>query len=180
MQIDRPIAIAVTFFIILLLIFFLAVPEYNTFKQLRTEFGEKKAEFNAEFDYYAAITKTYFDLQSRQDDVQKIDDALPKNADLGNTIYFLQETANENGLIVKNLFLSKSSLIGVNANAGTAGNNIKDIFFSMSLSGDYESLENFIVSLENSSRIFEVTSISFGSESGPPYNFSLQIKTHSY
>jgi len=177
MQIDRPIAIALILFIILLLVFFLVVPEYNTFGKLQTELGEKKAEFNAGFDYYAAITKTYFELQSRQDDVKKIDDALPQNPDFGGTIYFLQETAKENGLIVKDLFLSKSS-------SGIVGSNIsgsiKDIVFSIDLLGNYASLENFIVSLEKSSRIFEITNISFSSASGPPYNFSLQIKTHSY
>ena len=48
MQIDRPIAIALILFIILLLVFFLVVPEYNTFKSLQTQLGEKKAEYNAE------------------------------------------------------------------------------------------------------------------------------------
>jgi len=177
MQIDRPIAIALTLFIILLLIFFLVVPEYNTFKQLQTELGEKTAEFNAEFDYYAAITKTYFDLKSRQDDVKKIDDALPQNSDFGENIYFLQETARASGLTVKDLFLSKSSL----SNAGTnITGNVKDIVFSIDVLGDYTSLDNFIISLEKSSRIFEITNISFDSASKPPYSFSLQIKTHSY
>jgi hypothetical protein len=110
MHIDRPIAIALILFIILLLIFFLVAPEYNTFKQLRIELGEKRAEFNAQFDYYSAITKTYFDLQSRPDDLKKIDDALPQSSDLGETIYFLQETAKTDGLIIKDLFLSKSTL----------------------------------------------------------------------
>ena len=56
MQVDRPIAAAIILFIILLLVFFLVTPEYKTFKKLQSELGEKKAEFNAEFDYYAEIT----------------------------------------------------------------------------------------------------------------------------
>jgi len=179
MTIDRPITIALTLFIILLLIFFLVVPEYNTFGKLQTELGIKKAEFNAEFDYYAAIAKTYYDLQSRQDALKKIDDALPnlpQNPTLGKLVYFLQETIKENGLIAKDLFLSKSS----SSNVGVDASNVKDIVFSVDLLGDYPSLERFMASLEKSSRIFEITSISFGSASGPPYSFSLQIKTHSY
>ena len=74
---------------------------------------------------------------------------------------------------------------------------LKDIVFSMDLLGDYSSLENLLISLEKSSRIFEVTSISFGStphnlglqsvsvchsqfQIQQTYNFNLQIKTHSY
>ena len=89
MQIDRPITIALILFIILLLVFFLVVPEYNTFKNLQTELGEKTAEYNAEYDYYHAISKTYYDLQSHQDDIQKIDDALPTDPDSGkNHLFF--------------------------------------------------------------------------------------------
>ena len=177
MQIDRPIAIALTLFIILSLVFFLVVPEYNTFKNLQAELGEKKAEYLAEYDYYAAIDRIYFDLQGRQDDLKKIDDALPQDPALGKLIYFLQETARENGLITKDLFLSQSSVSNTSAKVS---NSVKDIVFSMNLLGDYPSLNNFINSLEKSSRIFETTGISFDSMSGPPYSFTLQIKTYSY
>jgi len=195
MHIDRPISIALILFIILLLVFFLVAPEYATFRKLRTQLGESRAEFNAEFDYYAAIARTYYDLQSRQDDIKKIDDALPSTPDLGRIVYYLQQIASENGLLVKNLFLSKSSV--VNASAKTA-NGVKDLVFSMNLSGGYPALQNFIVSLEKASRIFEVTSISFGSGSVTSsqllsqsqsqtqlstqqmYSFNLQIKTHAY
>jgi Tfp pilus assembly protein PilO len=177
MQIDRPIAIASTLFIILLMVFFLVMPEYNKFVKLQAELGQKTAQYRAQVDYYAAIAKTYEDLQARQDDVNKIDDALPQDPALGKLIYFLQETGKENGLTVKDVFLSKLSTSNVQVGAA---NSVKDLVLSMDLSGDYASLLNFIFFLEKSSRIFEVSSISFDSSTGPPYNFSLQVKTHSY
>lgn len=177
MQIDRPITIGLILFVILLLIFFLVAPEYKNFVQLRTDLGEKKAEFNAEFDYYNAIASIHDQLIAHQEEIKKIDEALPQDPDLSKIIYYLQKSGKDNGLIVKDLFLAKSS--PVSAKASTTAT-VKDIVFSMSLSGDYPSLENFILSLEKSSRIFEVISISFGSVAKPPYNFSLQIKTHSY
>ena len=176
MTIDRPIVIALTLFIILLLVFFLVLPEYRTFTALQTRLAEKTAEYNAEHDYYSAIDKTYFDLQKYQDPIKEIDNALPKDPALGQLIYFLQDTIKNNGLVPKNLFLSKSSPNNIGANSS----NVKDIIFSADLLGDYQSLQRFMISLEKSSRIFEITSISFDSASGPPYSFSLQIKTHSY
>lgn len=173
MQIDRPIAIALTLFIILLLMFFLVVPEYRTFIKLQSDLGRKIAEYHAEFDYYAAIAKTYYDLQSHQSDIKKIDDALPEEPALSNLIYFLQKTAKGNGLFTKDLFLSKSS---INKTA-SSDNDVKNLIFSMDLLGNYKSLENFIIALEKSSRIFEITNISFSSGTN---SFSLQIKTHSY
>jgi len=177
MQIDRPIAIASTLFVILLVIFFLVMPEYGTFVRLQTELGEKIAQYDAQAGYYSAIAKTYEELQARQDDVNKIDDALPQDPALGKLIYFLQETAKENGLTVKDVFLSKLSTSNIQV---SATNSVKDLVLSMDLSGDYPSLLNFIFFLEKSSRIFEISSISFDSTSGPPYGFSLQVKTHSY
>ena len=199
MQIDRPIAIALILFAVLLLVFFLVLPEYRTFKALREEFAEKKAEYDAKFDYYAAITKAYYDLQSREDGIKKIDSALPESPELGNIVYFLQKTAGENGIILKDLFLSKSAPSSTRTNDTKA---IKDIAFTLDLIGSYSSLERFASSLEKSARLFEVTSISFGTSINPAAeasgqsgsspkpqaqnktqqtnSFSLQVRTHSY
>lgn len=177
MQIDRPITIALTLFIILLLVFFLVVPEYKTFGELRTDLGEKKAEFAAQYEYYVEIAKTHNELIAHQDDIKKIDDALPQDPALGKLIYFLQETIKKNGLISKDLSLSKASSVGTSAGAISS---VKNVILSVNLTGTYSSLEGLISSLERSARIFEITNISFGSGSGSVYSFSLQIKTHSY
>ena len=176
MTFDRPIIIGVMLLAILLLVFILVLPEYNTFKQLQVQLGEKRAEFAAQHDHYAAIDKVYDDLQNRKDDIAQIDEALSSDPALGKTVYILQEVAKKNGLIVKNLFLSKGSSSDNNAGVKTA----KEISFSLDLLGNYPSLGSFMQSLENSSRIFEITSISFGTQNEPPYSFSLQIKTYSY
>ena len=187
MQIDRPITIAIVLFVILLLVFFLVWPQYQSFVTLQSDLGEKTAEFNAQYGYYNTITNTYHDLQSHQDDIAKIDSALPATPDLGQLVYDLQEAAAGSGMLIKSLFVSQSAG-GTNPVAGK----VNDTDFSMQLTGDYPSLQNFLKALEQSSRIFEVTSISFGAgttassqptQSQPVaqvYSFSLQIKTHSY
>ncbi len=189
MQIDRPIAIAIILFIILLLVFFLVMPEYKTFKELQLDLGEKKAEFNAEFDYYAEITKKYYELQNRSEDLAKVDNALPQDPNLGKLVYYFQKTASDSGMIVKNLFLSKSAPVSSKGSKKS----INEIIFSINVLGNYSSLGDFLASLEKSDRIFEVTNISFGSSSEPDivssesqfeiqqsYDFNLQIKTNSY
>jgi Tfp pilus assembly protein PilO len=176
MHVDRPITIALFIIIILLLVFLLVMPEYDTFKSLQSQLGNKMAEYVAQHDYYAEIDKIYYDLQAKQDDIAKIDDALSTDPNLGKTVYFLQGAAKKNGLILKSLFLSKSST----GSGDTKSNATKEISFSVSLMGNYPSLGGFISTLENSSRIFEITSIAFGAGDGPPYSFSLQIKTYSY
>jgi Tfp pilus assembly protein PilO len=183
MQIDRPIAIAIILFIVLLLGFFLVAPEYQNLKALQVKLAQKTGEFNAQYDYYAQITKDYYDMQSRKDDIQKVDDALPQDSDYGQLVYYFQKRASDNGLILKNMFLSQSSMT----------NDVKNLVFSLNLLGNYSSLENFIISLEKSSRIFDVSTITFGAASQSStqtavaqfqqqqtFNFNIEVKTHSY
>lgn len=192
MNINRPIAIAIILFAALLLAFFFVSPKYREFRALQITEGEKKGEFNAKYDYFSAISKAYFELQNRKDDIKKIDDALPSESEFGRLVYFFQQKADESGLIAKNVFLSKGG-------PASPGSNVKEIIFSLDLLGSYSSLENFIASLEKSARLFEVKSITFNSETSTEsassksksalpkelaqnqtYSFNLEIKTHSY
>jgi Tfp pilus assembly protein PilO len=179
MQIDRPIAIALTLFAILILAFFFVSPQYQRFKSLQLDLGLKRAEFNAKYDYFSEITKTYYDIEARKDEVKKIDDALPVESNLGRLIYFLQKKTVESGIIIKSLFLSKASLSGEEGG-------VNEIVFSLNSMGSYSALGNFLASLEKSDRLFEVTNISFSSGAAETsgaeqiYSFSLEIKTHTY
>jgi len=193
MKISRPILIALFIIIAVVLTYFFVMPSYKAFKKNQEELSYKKAEYVAKRDYYADITSLHFALQSRKNDIEKIDNALPVGSNFGQLIYYFQKQAVDSGLIMKGLFISQSSLANVKKSGG-------EISLSISLMGFYSALENFLTNLESSSRLFEVTGISFGSSSASastssskssslsetqfegdgPRSFSLQIKTHSY
>ena len=178
MKFSRPIFIVLIILATLFLVFFFVIPEYQVFSGLQTQLVEKTAQYNAANSYYNAITQTYTNLQAHQSDLTKIDSALPANSDVGGLIYFLQGAATTNGLLTQNLFLSTPAA----STPTSPANTIKNIVFLMSVSGDYASLQKFITTLEQSSRLFEITSISFGgsTQTQKSTNFSLQIVTHSY
>ncbi len=186
MQIDRPIAIVLTLFAVAGAVFFFVYPQYQRFKELQTDLGMKRAEFNAEFEYFSEITKTYFDIQERKEDIKKIDDALPAEPNLGKLVYFLQKKTIENGMLIKNLFLTKNYTPSEEGGPS-------EIVFSLNVMGSYSALGNFLASLEKSDRLFEVANISFssaasagGAASSSPqpqqeiYSFNLEVKTHTY
>jgi Tfp pilus assembly protein PilO len=199
MKINRPILIALFIIAATILTYFFVMPSYRAFKKNQGELSYKKAEYVAKRDYYADITNLPYALQSRKDDIEKIDDALPVGSNFGQLIYYFQKQAADSGLIMKGLFISQSSLANVKKSGG-------EISLSISLMGFYSALENFLTNLESSSRLFEVTGMSFGSsspasstttstskssstsssvaetqfEGDGPRSFSLQIKTHSY
>lgn len=185
MKIDRPILIALLLLIAILFGFYLLAPQYKLFKELQASLGEKQAEYNSQFDYFSQITKVYNDIESRKEDIAKVDDALPTDPNFGKLVFFFQKKAGENGLIIKDLFLSKSSV--------QKGSDIKETVISLDLMGSYSSLGGLIGSLEKSARILEVASISFGSgslqasslnlaqfQSQQTYLFRMEVKTYSY
>jgi len=182
MTVDRPITIAVTLFIILLLIFFLVVPKYHQFKELQQKIGEEQAAFDAKFAYYSEVAKVYEQLQAKKDIVDKIDSAIPSNVAYGPLVYFFQKKAMENGMIARGLFLTKSGPVNPDSD-------LKEIGFSLDVLGSYSALKSFLASLEKSSRLFEVANISFGSSGVSAagqsqtlqiYSFRLEVKTYSY
>lgn len=196
MQIDRPILIIVILFAVIMLSFYFVFPKYESLNKSQLELAQKKAEYYAQVEYYSEIKKRYDEIKEREGEIKIIDEALPKTTDFGQLIYYLQKKAGESGLILKNLSLSQLA----------AGKTVKDIVFSLNVSGDYFSLENFIVSLERSARLFEISRISFGSvvqkaeqestgneesqgQSTPVvaqfqnsgiFNFNIEVKTYSY
>lgn len=184
MEFDRPIAIAIILFITILFAFFLVVPEYNKLQDVRVQVAQKTAEYSAQYEYFNDISRTYYDLQDKKDQLQKIDDALPPKPDFGQLIYFFQAKSKDNGLALKNFSLSQSG-----SEAG-----VKGITFSLSLIGNYPSLKNFISYLERSARLFEINSVSFGSsgqqlltkkqtnqfQNFEIFTYNLEVKVNSY
>lgn len=158
MQIDRPITIAVIIFVIILLMYFFVVPKYFEFKQVQISVAKAEAEYNGKFAYYSEVTRIYREIQERRDDFAKIDDALPSKPQLADLMYFFKKKGTEAGLVVKSINLTKVA-------PKTPESKVKDIYFSVDIVGTYEALKNFLSILENSSRIFEVGTIGFNSQS---------------
>jgi len=183
MHIDKPIIIAFILFITVLLAYFLVFPAYQKFKELQTDLGIKQAEYDAQFEYYSAITQTYYDLKGYEEDIKKVDSALPSDPSFGRLVYYFQEQSTKNGLMLKSLFLAKAS-------SSNSKNSEKDLAFSLTLLGNYSALENFLASLEKSAKLFEVTTISFGAgdisneemkfSTQNIFTYNLQINTHTY
>lgn len=187
MQVNRPIIIAVIIFIIILLMYFFVVPKYYEFRDFQTKLGRAEAEYNGKFAYYSEVGKVFRELEDRKETLDKIVNAIPSKPQLADLMYFFQQKGAESGLIVKNILLIKISPV-------ISEDNIKEIVFSLDVLGNYQALKNFLSLVENSSRLFEVSNVSFGSQpdsidkplSGQAgtiqqiYSFKLEIKTHSY
>ena len=172
--------------------FFLLWPQYQKFSEERWHVKENEVERNNQEEYFIDIENLSKNLEGYEEQLSKIASALPSEPDVPALLDFLANAANNNGLSFENVnSFSTSQLgntLGSTAAAGQGGgiaSNIKGITIGFEVSGDYLALKNFLLTIEKSSRIIEVESISLkkktiGSEKTESLFFDLKIKSYYY
>lgn len=180
-EIDRPIAIAVILFVVLILGFYLVLPKYQEFRELLVQLSNKEAEFQARDAYFVEVTKAYKELMQNQEALKKIESALPSRFSVATLVNLLSKKAAENGVIVEKITINKGTGVGTETNVYE--NNI-----SLNLTSSYDSFKKFLVALEKSARLIEAERFSFAIT--PPTtqspqvatltSFTLSIKVYSY
>ena len=200
--------------IIALLAWFLVLPKYQTLKSLQLSVERKQSELHYGEEYLADLQTLSNELDQEQENLSKIDSALPAESSFPSLFSFLQKSVSENGLVLDAInFNFPSSTSGSKttgsevAGSGTQetseelssetlSSEIKEIHFSLSVSGSYSAFKNFLYCLEKSARFWEPVSFSFSSSSSSSqsqgseieetqtkksdFSFKLTIKTHTY
>jgi len=195
LEIDKPITIIISLFLSVVLTFFFAYPKYKEFKSFQLQLSQIEAEYNAKYEYYAKVKTVYAELQEKKDNIARLENAIWSENSYGPLMYFFQQKAVENGLVARNLYLTKTAPIN-------SESDIKSISFSLDLLGSYSAFKNFLLALERSARVFDVTNVSFSSsilattgsalttisstgsasqtQSQQTFPFTIEVKTHSY
>lgn len=162
--------IIIMFLAALSLGFFLVWPKYQDFQQLQIEIMQKEGELNSKTAYYSKINEANEKLKEYQNVLNEIDAAIAKSYSVPVLFNYLQQTAGETGLIVKNLILED-----------VTGKEIKEINIHLQMSGAYPSLKSFLSALDNSARFFRIKSVIFSSPvKGSAFSFDVGVATYSY
>lgn len=153
---------------------FLWWPEYQKFTEEKAKLEAKITELKQKEEYYAGLTSISAQLAQYEAELKKIDSALPTEPSIVTLFYFVQKTAAENGLILQD----------INQQTGGTGGEAKtDISLSISVSGPYSALKNFLAALYNNIRLIDVELIKFTSppeKTNDVFSVGLTLKTHSY
>ena len=172
--------------IFLLLAFLFAVyfllPAYREAKDLEQKKSDKKEELQKFKDYAASLDELKEVLRKESESMEKIESALPDEFSLAEIFNFFQNKAEENGLIVKTLNKSDAKQeVSQESGALTAPQSgVKDNYFAVDLEGSVFAIENFISSLEQSSRMIEVEEMTITSGEDEQFSFYLLCKVYSY
>ena len=182
MEINKPISVIIVLVITVVLFSLFVFPKYQESKSMEVELVQKQLQYESRVDYYLKLSDILNKIEQNQDALGKINSALPSDFSLAPIVYFIDKKSEESGLIVKSITFSQQQ----NELEGFSNQNIKRILFKVDLSGSYDGLKKFLSSVEKSSRLFEVSSISFSTgqlvspKSSKVYEFSLSLQTHTY
>lgn len=178
MEIDKPIAVFLILIVIICLVVFVILPKEREFKNVQSRAAEKKAELEAKSEYYFRLENVWEDLQRREDGLKKVDTIIPDRIDFSSLLNFLQQSAQESGVILKSVTFKGSNPIESETKM-----KIKMNYFAIEIVGVYPAFKNFLSALEKSARLIEVENISFSSatpkEEIDTKNIQLTIKAYS-
>lgn len=166
--------------LILLIIagYFFIWPKFQEFKQKKEEIETKDEEIRKKEEYLLNLENLSKELANYEDEIIKIDLALPSKPSVAAIFNYLQKTSSQNGLILKDIDISRLFPI-----ENLTGEKIKKMPFSISITGSYVSFKNFIWNLYKNTRLIEIKSIDFSSnldEDSELFDFNLDIETHAY
>ena len=173
-------------FISLLAFVYFTFPEYQNYKGLKKDIANKKIKIEKKQLYIARLKSLSSKVDIRKSSINKIETALPPVVNYAFLINFLGKKADENGLLLKSFDKEQApSSKDKKKNADENKNKKKEIkakknYFSVTLSGTMDSFENFVSSLEKSSRLFEVENITVKKGEKGFLDFSVVFSVYSY
>jgi len=106
---------------------------------LNSELLQKRQEFETSDRYFQEILKTSERLKNYQEEISKVDSALPEDPSIPSLFNFLQKSSAQSGLLLENI-----GSIGVKEEG-----KLKKWTTNLKLKGDYSSFKNFVSILEN-------------------------------
>jgi|GEM_PF-4083886 len=163
--------IIIFFLLVGLIGYFLIWPAYQQFTTVQSEIVSVQERIQTADDNVAELKKTSERLKEYESQIKILDSALPAKFYLPHLHYFFEEICPKYGLILDSM--------SANLNPLSDLSNIKEIPITLSLSGSYSSLKEFVAYLENSVRFFALQNVSLSGSDLPeePFSLNLSLKT---
>jgi len=182
-------------------VFFVVIPNYVGSRDLQSQIEAKEKELKDKQEHFANVQNISDNLVQYEEFLYKIEKALPQKVSLASLLSFFQDRAAGSGLIMENLSPSQdvqrtsSQSVEDESEGKTTG--INETVFRLTVSGSFPAFESFLRTLENSSRLIEVSSVGFEAgeqregegdggeeedeeEAVIEFEFDLALKVYSY
>jgi Tfp pilus assembly protein PilO len=162
-------------------------PKYQEFRKSQINLDVESEKVKKKKDYVFELENSLSGMSDYEEEILKISAALPLEYSVSYLFSFVQKTASENGLIIKEAGLPEG-LSNSPKVLAPGSIEITNINFSVTLTGEYPSFEDFISSMYRSSRLVEIRRIDIspaeakGGEEAPPglFDFELDLYANYY
>jgi len=181
---NKSFAIPILFFIALLIVVYLVIPVFSDFSNQKEELEMREKEALAIENYYKDIHDSFNKLKEHQESLEKISSALPDDPFLPSLFNYLQKTSVENGVFLRGVNLATAPRKTVEEEKEAAGK-VQEEYIGIELIGFYDGFENFLKSIEKSSRLIEIEEVRITGEeegvlAGGLSTLNLLLKVYSY
>jgi len=178
------------FFLFLLFVslfsYFFLFPKYKNYQRLKKEIFQLEKEIQS-FQQYSQQLKTIYEELKAKEESTKAELALPLNPDLPKILNFIQISAGQNGLLLKEVSITQSvkSLEEESPSPETTVPTeeippqlkLGETNFTFKISGNYSDFKNFLSDIEKSTRLIQIENIEFSSPTqGERFEFKISAK----
>jgi Tfp pilus assembly protein PilO len=157
------------------LLFLVVLPKYQVYQNLVIDLKQKQIDLRNKEDYYDNLNALAKELANHQEGLAKINTAFPTDPSLPSLFSFFLAIAAEKGLVVQNIGFGR-------AFSSTENYQIEKESINLQLSGSYPVFKEFLLALENSSRLFQTESLTLSrakeGEQKDNFKFGLTVSTH--
>jgi len=155
-------------------------PTFSRLKDIRAE----EVQFDQALTRSKELQQVRDQLLSRYNtfsanDLDRLEKMLPDNIDNVRLVLDFDAIASRYGMRLRNIALEKTSDIRASQGRVGAGDSAyQSVVLSFSVTGGYDSFRSFLEDLEQSLRLVDVSSISFGASPSGLYDYSVSINTY--
>jgi len=169
--------------------YFLWLPKYKEFKSNGLKLDSKDEEVKKKKDYLFELQGYLSSLTEYEENLSKINDALPFDSSTAPLFSLVQNLSSKNGLAITDAKLENGGQVVVAGQVISPGEiTLNGLTFDITLVGKYSSFKDFILDLYKNSRIVDLNMVSFSipteqqiKERGPDvFEFELELKANFY
>lgn len=157
-----------------IMFFVLVMPQYDAIKLFRETVAARETLFAERSAIISRIQELERQAETRQADIDRLSTFMPQGKQIDEIVSSLEKIAANSGMQLNVITTSE-------AGAATAEDQ-KRVFISIDLTGTYPNLINFLKSLEQNLRLYDVSEIivSPATITGPGNNLNFALKMYAY
>lgn len=184
----RDIILIILILVFAAMVIFLDVPGVQGVLQTRKDIETQKQVLLDNQDFLATVKELTQAYENNKENIDKIDLILPTKEDIPNLLVQVESLVFEQGLILDKLEVTAPpeetggtiSAEDVRARKENPVTKYETLNISLSFTGDYSALKNFLKAAEENMRLIDIDSISMSQEAENIgiFKFDLSLKTY--